>query len=179
MVTCMNIFLQIHMQRVSICWQRTLELIKRRSDFRKWSTGRREEEAEGEGEGMYLWIRSRGFHGKSSAFNDGYVLLRNAIVRECLLRCHGRMPVVVGRILPNGITTGTIMAQSTRRWCGLAKEEDASVLGTHGRSREITGTKIYALVFCPLRRYNTWQNRLHLCHVRKHSEKAYNTFRIF
>lgn len=56
-----------------------------------------------------------GFHGKSSAFNDGYVLLRNAIVRECLLRCHGRMPAVMGRILPNGITTGTIMAQSTRR----------------------------------------------------------------
>lgn len=49
------------------------------------------------------------------ALLNGYVLLRNAIVRECLLRCHGRMPAVMGRILPNGITTGTIMAQSTRR----------------------------------------------------------------
>lgn len=125
-----NVFLSV--------WQRALEANKEKLASPKMINGSR-------GWRGRICGYVHGFHGKSNAFNDGYVLLRNAIVRECLLRCHGRMLTVVGRILPNGITTGTIMAQSTRRWCGLAKEEDASVLGAYGGSGENTGTKIHAL----------------------------------
>lgn len=63
-----------------------------------------------------------GFHGKSSAFSkrEGRaLLLRNGIVRECLLRCHGRTAdneagSAGPRIPPNGITRALIMAQSIR-----------------------------------------------------------------
>lgn len=123
-------------------WQRTLEANKKKLASPKMINGSGRE-GEG-GEGSVFVDTFTDFTVNRIAFNDGYVLLRNAIVRECLLRCHGRMSAVVGRILPNGITTGTIMAQSTRRWCGLAKEEDASVLGAHDGLRENTGTKIYA-----------------------------------
>jgi len=56
-----------------------------------------------------------GFHGKSSASERSAThFYATALCCERLLRCHARMPTL-GCILPNGITTAAIMAQSIRR----------------------------------------------------------------
>lgn len=92
-------------KRVFIYWQH-IKAYKVKLRLLKMINGP-EEEAR-----MYIRECVHGFHGKLNIFNGGYALLRNAIVREYLLRCHGRMPINVGAYLAkwnyNGGHNGSI-----------------------------------------------------------------------
>lgn len=102
----------------------TLEPAKTSSDLRKWSTGFRAPRVE-----CVFADAFTDFTVNRALLAAGTLLLRNAIVCECLLRCHGRTAGQRAVSWQMELQQGSIMTQSTRLWCGLAEEEDVRVLG--------------------------------------------------